>query len=125
MFHTGQQSCDQTFRQRVVGVFAECGETGDQGIGDGRIVTSGDTQILRQDITPAGDNVIWFERYSNNVGETKAYSLAEYAGKELYIGFRHYKQTDGNALCLDNVKLVTDSELTPEEPVDFTAPARQ
>lgn len=66
--------------------------------------------------------IVWFERYSNKTGETKAYSLADYAGKELYIGFRHYKQTDGYALCLDNIKLVTDSEITPEEPVDFTDP---
>ena len=65
---------------------------------------------------------IWFERYSNKTGETKAYSLADYAGKEIYIGFHHYKKTDGGALCLDNVKLVTDSQLTPEEPVDMDAP---
>ena len=65
---------------------------------------------------------IWFERYSDRTGETKAYSLAAYAGKELYIGFRHYKQTNGGALSLDNVKLVTDSQLTPEEPVDMDAP---
>ena len=66
---------------------------------------------------------IWFERYGDKAGETKAYSLADYEGKELYIGFHHYKQTDGGALCLDNVKLVTDSQLTPEEPIDPTAPA--
>lgn len=98
-----------------------------------------ETSTLEWDIRQAGENksdqyaivvsedganfdVVWFERYSNNTGETKAYSLADYAGKELYIGFRHYKQTEGNALCLDNVKLVTDSEITPEDPVDFTAP---
>ena len=66
---------------------------------------------------------IWFERYSNKAGDTKAYSLADYAGKEIYIGFHHYKKTDGGALCLDNVKLVTDSQLTPEEPVDMDAPS--
>ena len=66
---------------------------------------------------------IWFERYGDKSGETKAYSLADYEGKELYIGFHHYKQTDGGALCLDNVKLVTDSQITPEEPIDPTAPA--
>ena len=65
---------------------------------------------------------VWFERYSDKTGETKAYSLKDYAGKELYIGFHHYKQTDGGALCLDNVKLVTDSQITPETPVDPTAP---
>ena len=65
---------------------------------------------------------IWFEIYGDKTGETKAYSLADYEGKELYIGFHHYKQTDGGALCLDNVKLVTDSQLTPEEPIDPTAP---
>ena len=65
---------------------------------------------------------IWFEIYGDKTGETKAYSLADYAGKELYIGFHHYKQTDGGALCLDNVKLVTDSQITPEEPIDPTAP---
>ena len=65
---------------------------------------------------------IWFERYSDKTGETKAYSLAAYAGKEIYIGFHHYKQTDGGALCLDNVKLVIDSQVTPETPVDTTAP---
>ena len=65
---------------------------------------------------------IWFERYSDMTGATKAYSLAAYAGKEIYIGFRHYKKTNGGALCLDNVKLVTDSQLTPETPVDPTAP---
>lgn len=98
-----------------------------------------ETSTLEWDIRQAGSNntdqyaivvsedginfdVVWFERYSNITGETKAYSLADYAGKELYIGFRHYKQTNGYALCLDNVKLVTDSELTPEEPIDFTAP---
>ena len=65
---------------------------------------------------------LWFEIYGDKTGETKAYSLADYAGKELYIGFHHYKQTDGGALCLDNVKLVTDSQITPEEPIDPTAP---
>ena len=65
---------------------------------------------------------IWFERYSDMTGATKAYSLATYAGKEIYIGFHHYKQTDGGALCLDNVKLVTDSQIEPEDEVDFTAP---
>ncbi len=65
---------------------------------------------------------VWFERYSDMTGATKAYSLAAYAGREIYIGFRHYKKTDGGALCLDNVKLVTDSQLTPETPVDPTAP---
>ena len=65
---------------------------------------------------------IWFERYSDKTGETKAYSLADYVGKELYIGFHHYKQTNGGALCLDNVKLVTDSQVTPEDPVDMDAP---
>ena len=65
---------------------------------------------------------IWFERYSDMTGATKAYSLKDYAGKELYIGFHHYKQTDGGALCLDNVKLVIDSQVTPETPVDTTAP---
>ena len=66
---------------------------------------------------------VWFERYSDKTGATKAYSLADYAGKEVYIGFHHYKKTDGGALCLDNVKLVTDSQITPEIPVDPTAPA--
>ena len=66
---------------------------------------------------------IWFERFGDKAGKTKAYSLADYSGKELYFGFRHYKQTDGGALCLDNVKLVTDSQITPEEPIDPTAPA--
>ena len=66
---------------------------------------------------------VWFERYSDKTGETKAYSLADYAGKEIYIGFHHYKKTDGGALCLDNVKLVLDSQITPEAPVDMTAPA--
>ena len=66
---------------------------------------------------------IWFERYNDKTGETKAYSLADYAGKEIYIGFHHYKKTDGGALCLDNVKLVLDSQITPEAPVDMTAPA--
>ena len=65
---------------------------------------------------------VWFERYSDKTGATKAYSLAAYAGKEIYIGFHHYKQTDGGALCLDNVKLVIDSQVTPETPVDTTAP---
>ena len=65
---------------------------------------------------------IWFERYSDMTGATKAYSLKDYAGKELYIGFHHYKKTAGGALCLDNVKLVTDSQLTPETPIDPTAP---
>ena len=65
---------------------------------------------------------IWFERYSDMTGATKAYSLATYAGKEIYIGFHHYKQTNGGALCLDNVKLVTDSQIEPEDKVDFTAP---
>ena len=65
--------------------------------------------------------VVWFERY-RDAGATKAYSLADYAGKELYIGFRHYQITDGYALTLDNVKLVTNSTLTPEEPIDLTAP---
>ena len=67
-------------------------------------------------------NVVWYESYSNTAGETKAFSLADYAGKEIYVGFRHYKITDGDALCLDNVKLVTNSTLTPEEPIDPTAP---
>ena len=65
---------------------------------------------------------VWFERYNNKTGETKAYSLADYAGKEVYIGFHHYKKTDGGALCLDNVKLVTDSQITPEDPIDMDAP---
>ncbi len=76
-------------------------------------------------VSEDGENFtdIWFERYNNKAGETKAYSLADYAGKELYIGFHHYKQMDGGALCLDNVKLVLDSQITPEDPVDPTAPA--
>ena len=80
-------------------------------------------KTVRKSITD-GTNFtdVWFERYSDKTGETKAYSLKDYAGKELYIGFHHYKQTDGGALCLDNVKLVTDSQITPETPVDPTAP---
>ena len=75
-------------------------------------------------VSESGTNFVdvWFERYSDNTGATKAYSLADYAGKEIYIGFHHYKQTDGGALSLDNVKLVLDSQITPEEPVDMTAP---
>ena len=76
--------------------------------------------VISEDGTNFTD--IWFERFGDKAGKTKAYSLADYSGKELYFGFRHYKQTDGGALCLDNVKLVTDSQLTPEEPVDPTAP---
>ena len=75
-------------------------------------------------VSESGTNFVdvWFERYSDNTGATKAYSLADYAGKEIYIGFHHYKQTDGGALSLDNVKLVTDSQIEPEDEVDFTAP---
>ena len=76
--------------------------------------------VISEDGTNFTD--VWFERYSDKTGATKAYSLAAYAGKEIYIGFRHYKKTNGGALCLDNVKLVTDSQLTPETPVDPTAP---
>ena len=75
-------------------------------------------------VSESGTNFVdvWFERYSDNTGATKAYSLADYAGKEIYIGFHHYKQTDGGALSLDNVKLVLDSQITPEKPVDMDAP---
>ena len=38
---------------------------------------------------------VWYERYSNSTGATKAYSLAGEAGKELYIGFRHHEITYG------------------------------
>ena len=62
------------------------------------------------------------ERYSNSTGATKAYSLAGEAGKELFIGFRHHEITYGGALCLDNVKLVTESTLKPEEEIDPDAP---
>ena len=66
---------------------------------------------------------IWYERYSDTKGETKAFSLKDYAGKELYIGFHHYQVTDGFALCLDNIKLVTESTITPVDPIDPTAPS--
>ena len=114
-------------------------------IPDNYIVTNGaylitETSTLEWDIRQAEDGKsdnysivisedgtnfvdIWFERYGNKTGETKAYSLVDYVGKEVYIGFHHYQQTDGGALCLDNVKLVIDSQITPEDPVDPTAPA--
>lgn len=66
--------------------------------------------------------MVWFERYSNTTGETKAYSLKDYAGKELYIGFRHYQQTNGDAIIIDNINLVTESSITPVDPIDPTAP---
>ncbi len=66
--------------------------------------------------------IVWFERYSNATGEAKAYSLKDYAGKELYIGFRHYKQTNGDAIIIDNIKLATESTITPVDPIDPTAP---
>ena len=53
-------------------------------------------------------------------------SLAEYAGKALYLGFRHYAESDpGDALVLDNIVL-TDGEggeeptPEPEGPVTIT-----
>ena len=52
----------------------------------------------------------------------KEVSLSAYAGKELYLGFYHYGQ-GGDAICLDNIRLSSDSEggeggETPEpEPV--------
>lgn len=39
----------------------------------------------------------------------KEVSLSAYAGKELYLGFYHYGQ-GGDAICLDNIRLSSDSE---------------
>ncbi len=75
-------------------------------------------------ISEDGNNfeILWDEFYGNTSGETKAISLAQYAGKTLYVGFLHYDQTKaGDALCLDNITLSVDSTI---EPIDPTAPAR-
>ena len=80
-------------------------------------------------ISEDGENfdVIWSKRYTENdvheygVWSKDSVSLAAYAGKELYLGFRHY-DCDGNtafAIKIDNVMLSTSAEdAEPEEPGD-------
>ena len=72
-------------------------------------------------ISEDGEN---FEQIWNSEAElsaTKELSLAEYAGKNLYLGFYHYRTygASGDAICLDDITLTAgEGGETPETPVD-------
>ena len=85
-------------------------------------------------ISEDGENfeAIWTKRYTEedlpegNEWNSDSISLAAYAGKNLYIGFRHYDCTGAtaNGIRIDNVRLSTDEEdgevEEPEQPTpDF------
>ena len=85
-------------------------------------------------VSEDGENfdVIWSKRYASDevhadgVWAEENVSLAAYAGKNLYIGFRHYECDGNNAngIKVDNIKL--SAEEGGEEPVEPelpTAPA--
>ena len=72
------------------------------------------------------DMVLW--EGDGNSPNNNTLSLAEYAGKALYLGFRHYAESDpGDALVLDNITLTSEEggeeptpEPEPEGPVTIT-----
>ena len=71
--------------------------------------------------------VVWSKKYGYNAPDDEIVwpeanvSLADYAGKNVYLGFRHYNcnGSSANGIRIDNVKLyVAEGGETPETPVD-------